>query len=455
MSDPSRQGVLFAEGFSKPVWAAFDAEAVSSDGGAVLLGALDRRRRLCERLASCMSDEREPGRVSHELLELLRQRVYAQALGYADGNDAARISGDPALKVACGRSALGPDDLASQPTLSRFENAVSARELLAMMKVLQGEAIDRLARQQSCPRRIVIDLDPTVDPAHGEQQGVLFNGFYDTHCYVPLLGFLSIEGEPDQQLFLARLRPGNASAHRAALRPLRNVVAALRRRFPKARLLVRLDAGFASPRVFALLRELRVQYVVSLHYSSILTRWAAPALARARRRAERSGYAETEFAERRYKTVRGKHEERVLLRAQVLPHPTRRWKDNPRFVATNLTEPPERAYARYCGRGDAENRIKELKHDLEIDRTSCSRFLANQLRVLIAATAYSLFQEVRLRLRGTDLADAQAGRLRLALLRIGARVTESARRIVLHLAAAHPWQSLWRRMALRAGALTG
>jgi hypothetical protein len=455
MSDPSRQGVLFAQGFSKPVLVAFDAEAVSSDGGAVLLGALDRERDLCEGLAACVADAREPGKVSHELLDLLRQRVYSQALGYADGNDAARLAGDPALKVACGRSARGPDDLASQPTLSRFENAVSARELLAMAKVLEGEAIERLARQQASPRRIVIDMDPSVDPAHGEQQGVLFNGFYDTHCYLPLLGFLSLEGEPDQHLFLARLRPGNAPAHRAALRPLRSVVAALRRRFPRARLLIRLDAGFAAPRVFSLLRELRLEYVVSMHYSSILQRWAGRFLSRARGRARKSSHAETEFAERRYKTVRGKHAERVILRAQVLPHPKRGWKDNPRFVATNLKGSPRRVYELYCGRGESENRIKELKHDLEIDRTSCSRFAANQMRVLITAAAYSLYQEMRLRLRGTELADAQVGRLRIALLRIGARVTASARRVVLHLAAAHPWQRLWRRMALRAGALTG
>jgi hypothetical protein len=455
MDDFTRQGVLIAEAFSRPLSAAFDAPAVTSDGGAVLLRCADRRLGLVERLAGCLRDGRKQDRIEHSTLELLRQRVYALALGYSDGNDMHRLREDPALSLAT-RGDFDPSRaLASQPTISRLENAPTPGELLAMADVLAASAVDRVARFHPHPRRIVIDLDPSVDPAHGEQQGVLFNAFYGTHCYLPVLGFLSVPGTAGHHLWLARLRPGGAKAWRATRRALRRLLALLRRRFPGTRLLVRLDAGFMHGRLLDFLEDQGVEYVVGMPTNPRLERFAAKALGRVTARARRTGEEARELRECRYRARHWGRGRRIVLRAEAVPHPGRGVKATPRYVVTNLRVSRERVYATYCERGDSENRIKELKSGLAIDRTSCPRFCANQLRVLLTAAAYALLEELRHQARGTDLERAQVATLRCALLRIGARVEKSVRRFVLHLAAAHPWQSLWRRVALRLGAQSG
>jgi hypothetical protein len=354
------------------------------------------------------------------------------------------------------RGGLDPERaLASQPTMSRMENSPTARELVAMGAVLLRSAVERLAQRDAHPARVVIDLDPSVDPAHGEQQGVLFNGFYGTHCYLPVLGFLSVEGLAGHHLFLARLRPGDARAWRATRRPIREAIRAVRRRFPKARILVRLDAGFARGPLLDFLEKEGVEYLVAISGNARLERLASRALRRASAATARTGEETREVFERRYRARAWPKGRRVIVRAQAVAHPRREVRATARFVLTNMTCSAARAYERYCGRGDAENRIKELKDDLEIDRTSCSRFCANQLRVLLTAAAYALMETLRERARKTELADAQVGRLRTALLRVGARVTASVRRFVLRLAAAHPWAREWRRVALGLGALPG
>ncbi|MBL9086248.1 MAG: IS1380 family transposase [Planctomycetia bacterium] len=272
MSDSTRQSVLFDEGFSRPIVAAFDADGVTSDGGAVLLRAADRRLGLTTALAGCVADDRDSERVVHSLAALIRQRVFSIALGYPQADAARRLRDDPAIGLAVHGGRRGAVPLASQPTLSRLENAPTGRELLAMGDELLRSAVERLARAERHPRRVVIDIDPTVDPAHGEQQGVLFNGFYDTHCYLPVLGFLSAEGRPGHHLFLARLRPGNATAWRATRRPLRAVIRAVRARFPQARILVRLDAAFGRGRLFDLLEDEGVEFVVGMTTNARLER---------------------------------------------------------------------------------------------------------------------------------------------------------------------------------------
>lgn len=453
--DNTTQCWLFGDLAKRPVTVLFDQERGSSDGGAVLLGAADRRLGLSEALAGCIRDSRVTGRVVHEISDLVKQRVYGIACGYPDGNDAARLSSDPVHKLLAGRGPLSEDDLASQPTLSRFENGVDRADLLRMGEALAERVIERHRRRRGGRARVVtIDLDQTDDPTHGQQQLALFNGYYGDWCYLPLLGFISFDDEPDQYLVAAVLRPGNSPDKRGSLGVLSRLLPRLRVAFPKARFRVRLDAGFAAPEVFDFLDEQGdVEYAVAIGKNPILLRKAGKYMAQARRLSKGSQQTEHVYAETLYATKTWPCRRRIIIKAEITRHPGRDPKDNPRFVVTNMTQTPRWVYQDfYCGRGEIENRIKELHHGLEIDRTSCSRFLANQLRVLLTAAAYVLMQELRLRAAGTKLARAQVSTLRDCLIKIGARVGSSVRRIVLHLPESFPFANAWGTVAHSLGA---
>ena len=456
--DNTTQCWLFSDLAHRSVLVRFDQERGSSDGGAVLLGAADRRLGLSEVLASCVRDGRDPLRVVHEISDLVRQRVYAIACGYPDGNDAARLSSDPVHKLLVGRDPVSEEDLASQPTLSRFENGADRADLFRMGEALAERVIERHRRRRRGRARVVtIDLDQTDDPAHGQQQLALFNGYYGEWCYLPLLGFVSFDDEADQYLVAAVLRPGNSPDKVGSLGVLSRLLPRLRAAFPKAHFRVRLDAGFAAPEVFDFLDEQGdVDYAVAIGKNSILLGRAGKHMAQARRLSKASGETEKVYAETFYATKTWPHRRRIIIKAEVTRHPGRDPKDNPRFVVTNMTQTPRWVYEEfYCQRGEIENRIKELHHGLEIDRTSCSRFLANQLRVLLTAAAYVLMQELRLRAARTKLARAQVSTLRDALLKIGARVSTSVRRIVLHMPASFPFTHAWGTVAHSLGASSG
>jgi hypothetical protein len=450
--------LLFSDLFNKPVVAQFDQRDGSSDGGAILLKAADRRYRLMERMAGCLRDQRQPGKVDHALEELLAQRIFGMACGYEDANDAARLSADPVHKMLLGRDPQEGPDLASQPTLSRFENSAGPKDLYRLGKALAESVIERHAhRLHGRARRITIDLDPTDDPTHGTQQLSLFNGYYDTWCYLPVVGFVTFNDEPEQYLFAAVLRPGNATAARGALGILRRTLPLLRQRFRKARIRVRLDGGFAHPQLLEFLdAQPDVEYVVAMAKNAVLKRKAKPAMRQARRLSRQSQKTEHVYGEARYAAKTWPHGRRMIIKAEVVREAGKDPKDNPRFVITNLTQSPQWIYEQvYCQRGDIENRIKELHYGMQIGRTSCSRFWANQLRVLLTAAAYVLMQELRLRAARTDCARAQVGTLRERLLKLGARVIVSVRRIVLHLPTAFPFLHTFRQVALAWGASPG
>lgn len=455
--DNTTQCWLFSDLAKRPVTVRFDQELGSSDGGAVLLGAADQRLGLSEALAGCLRDERDAQRVVHEICDLIRQRVYAIACGYPDGNDAARLSSDPVHKLLVGRDPAGEEDLASQPTLSRFENAADRADLFRMGEALAERVIERHRRRRRGRARVVtIDLDQTDDPAHGQQQLALFNGYYGEWCYLPLLGFVGFDDEADQYLVAALLRPGNSPDKVGSLGVLTRLLPRLRAAFPRARLRVRLDAGFAAPEVFDFLDEEGVDYAVAIGKNSILLRRAGKHMAQARRLSKASEKTEKVYAETRYAAKTWPHRRRIIIKAEVTRHPGRDPKDNPRFVVTNMTQKPRWVYEEfYCQRGEIENRIKELHHGLEIDRTSCSRFLANQFRVLLTAAAFVLMQELRLRAARTSLARAQVWTLRDRLLKIGARLVVSVRRFVIHLPASYPFLTPWGRLATSLGARSG
>jgi hypothetical protein len=442
-----------SEGFTKPVIARFDQPDASSDGGLVLFKALDTQLGLTQRLAACLEDAREPGKVLHETIELMQQRIFGVCAGYADCNDAARLVHDPIHKLMVGRDPISGLGLASQPTLSRFENAVSARELHAMTHVLADTVIAQQRRRlHGRAARITIDLDPTDDPTHGQQEFAFFNGHYDTWCYLPVVATVTFNDEPAQFAVAAVLRPGTAPAGLGARGILRSLLRKLRAAFPTATFRVRLDGGFASAKLFTFLDREDVEYVVGMPSNRRLEKRAQRLMGRARVRARQTGETAHLYGETRYAAKTWTRKRRVIIKAEVVRHPGHTPKNNPRFVVTNLTAPPQAVYELYCQRGDVENRLKELHHGLEMDRTSCSTFVANHLRVLLALAAYILFQELRRRAAKTACADAQVTTLRERLLKLAVWVERSARRIVLHLPTTFPWLPTWRHLARAVGA---
>lgn len=450
------QAVHFPDLFDRPLVAAFDQPHASSDGGAVLLKAVDRRLGLTADLAASLVDVRAPGRVTHRLADLLAQRVFGLACGYADGNDADRLAEDPIQKLLLDRDPIGGQALASQPTVSRFENAVGPRALYQMGRALAATVIDRhQQRLHGRARRITIDLDVTDDPTHGAQQLSFFHGHYDTWCYLPLLAFVTFNDEPEQYLCAAVLRPGNAAAATGAEAVLRALFALVRSAFPHAIVRVRLDGGFAHPALLNWLDAAGVEYVVAMAENAVLTRLVAPLMADVRPAVAATGTTEHLYGETAYAAQSWAHPRRIIMKAEVVALTGREPRDNARFVITNLRQSPRWVYETvYCQRGEIENRIKELHHGLEIDRTSCSRFWANQFRVLLTAAAYVLLQELRLQAARTVYARAQVSTLRERLIKIGVQVVASVRRLVLRLPQAFADADAWTTIARRLGAAT-
>ena len=456
--DKISQTVLFPELFDKPLVATFDREHASSDGGAVLLKAAERVYGLVKGFARCLADRRAPGKIRHTLADLIGQRIFGIACGHPDGNDADHLAEDPIHKLLLGRDPVTGAPLASQPTISRFENGASRTALYRMGRELAACVIERHRRRlHGRARRVTIDLDPTDDRTHGAQQLSFFNGHYRSWCYLPQLAFLSFDREAEQYLCAAVLRPGNAVAADGTLGLLCRLLPLLRSAFPRARFLVRLDGGFATPEIFDFLdAEPRLDYVVAMAKNAVLQRHAEPAMQVARGQSAESEGTEHVYADTRYAAGTWGHERRVVIKAEVVRLGERAPRDNPRFVVTNLRQTPRFIYEKvYCARGDIENRIKELLDGLEIDRTSCCHFGANQLRVLLTAAAYVLMQELRLRAARTSCARAQVTWLRARLLKLGVQVVRSARRLVLHLPRATPHLDAWRHIALALGARAG
>jgi hypothetical protein len=448
--DSTTERLFFPDIYDKPVVLEFDQRNGSSDGGAVLLKAAERRYGLIAGMAGCVRDDRQAGKVDHSLPDLFAQRVFSIACGYADANDSARLATDPIHKMLVDRDPVTGLDLASQPTLSRFENSVGPRQLYRLGETLASSVIERHAKRLDGRARLVtIDLDPTDDPTHGAQQLSFFNTHYDSWCYLPMMGFVTFNDEAEQYLCAAVLRPGNVTATAGAVGILRRLMRLIRSSFPKARIRVRLDGGFAHPGLLDFLdAESGVEYVVAMASNAVLERKAEEAMQYARVLAGITGQTDHVYGEANYAAGSWEHERRVIIKAEVVYGEGKEPKDNPRIVITNMKQSPQWLYENvYCQRGEIENRIKEL-HALEIDRTSCNRFWANQFRVLLTAAAYVLMQELRLRAAGTDCARAQVLTLRERFLKLGAWVMVSMRRMVIHLPESFPFFAAFRYVAL-------
>ena len=402
----------------------FDAPDISSDGGLLLLRKTDERWGLTRRFAGCLGDSRRQASVRHSAWKMLAQRVAGVCLGWEDCNDFDALKSDPLYTVCLN------DVPAPQPTLSRFENTVSHRALYRMSEELVGFFVDR--HKGKAPRRIVLDLDATDDPAHGQQEFEFYHGFYETHCFLPLLVFAEVDGAP-MELLAAVLRPGNSHAGRRSAAVLRRMVRILSQAFPVTQILIRADAGFALPEMYALCDELHLSFLISLPKNSRLNEMSEGLMRESRAAALASGAKSRLFGELQYAAATWPSARRVIVKAEVMPK-----GDNPRYVLTNLQGDPEELYTLYVQRGESENRIKELKLDLLSGRTSCHRFSANCFRLLVHGLAFVLLSLVRELLAGTELESRTMGQIRLKLLKVAAIVELSTRRILVRLPRGHP-----------------
>jgi hypothetical protein len=436
-STPGRISFLTRAGV--PLVAAFDGGRLTSDGGLPWLAEADGALGLCATLARCIPDWRR-GPVIHTLETLVRQRVFQIACGYEDQDDADTLRSDPLLKLVCGRLPDSGVPLASQPTMSRLENHISrhtAERLAAALVELYVHARGR----HGPPRRILLDFDGTDDPAHGEQEGVTFHGYYDQYMYHPLLVFDGDTG----QVITAVLRPGNAHGSRFAVLVLRRLVRRLRAAWPGIVIDLRADSGFAIPRLYAWCEASAVTYTIGLVPNPTLERLAAPLRVEAEAQSAAADGAKVRLVEEtRYQAGSWSQPRRVVYKAEVLAK-----GPNTRFVVTTHTEAPPVVYDTYVDRGQSENFIKDYKNALAADRLSDHRFWANQFRLLLHAAAYWLLHTLRGWLATTEAARYQFDTLRLRLLKIGGRVWELGGWVRLALAASHPAAPLWRHLAIR------
>jgi hypothetical protein len=426
---------------SRKITAAFDAGMLSSDGGVMLLREAERRLGIADRLAALVPDRRDPTRVTHSLADMIRARIFAIACGYEDCNDfdADRLRHDPAFKLACGRLPQTGADLASQPTLSRLENASELRDAIRLTYALVDQWMASYAKP---PASVTLDIDDTCDVVHGQQQLSLFNAYYDERCFLPIHVYDTATGRPVAVV----LRPGKTPSGREVRGHVRRLVRHIRRSWPATRIMLRGDGHYARPEAMDWCEDNGVTYLFGLTGSRPLTAKVEATTDAVRTcRALEDADAVRDFAETRHQAKGWRRERRAVARIEA----TRLGLDI-RFVVTNIEKASPRVVyeALYCARGQAENLIKAHKTHLASDRTSCRRALANQVRLVLHTAAYWLLLTVRDAIpSGLDMARAEFSTIRLRLMKIAVRVTETASRVRLAFAAACPQAALFRGIA--------
>ena len=420
-----REHLTFSFHPSKDVVADFRGGQISSDAGLLPLIDLDRRLGWTARIAEVLDDSREAGKVEHDLTQLVRQRLFGLVAGYEDCNDHTRLRHDPILKVAAGKTLQQP--LASQPTLGRLENAVTAREVAQLNRLLVEQFLQVHGERRM--DRLVLDIDPTADPCHGHQQLALFNGFYHQYMYLPLLVYERESG----MLLGVRLQSGNAFPAARAAQLLGPIVRRLRKQWPQARIIVRGDASFGCPQMYRFCESNGLGYLFGLKATDPLKKRTDRALAWVKERLQRTGEPQRRVGGFRHKAGSWTHARRILYKVEANAEGTNR-----RFGITNLAGPAADLWPVYNDRGTAETFIDEFKNGLKMDRLSCKRFVANAFRLALTAVAYNLMRVFHDALVGTELEGASIETIRSRLLKIGARVRQTVRRIWVHLSSAFP-----------------
>jgi DDE family transposase len=416
--------------------AAFDGGRITSDAGLVWLSKMDEELGLCEAISECVPEWRKR-RGRHSLLSLLRQRVFQIACGYEDQNDSNTLREDPWLKLCCGSLPESGEDLASQPTICRLENAATRSSCRRIAEVLFGLYLAE-REKDGVPQRVLLDFDATDDPTHGEQEGSYYHGYYRQHIYHPLLVF---DGESGH-LITALLRAGNTHASNSSVAILKRIVSRLRERWPEVEIELRADAGFAVPALYDYCEDEGIAYTIALITNERLLEMAGDLLEEATEQYERTARKARLFGEDLYEAASWPKKRRVVYKAEVLQKGTNR-----RFVLTTRNDEPKALYEFYAQRGEGENWIKDFKLHVKADRLSCHRFIANQFRLLVHAAAYWLMDALRRKLIASGSRRMQLDTLRLRLLKIGGRVRELATKVGLHLASGHPGQSLWNALS--------
>jgi hypothetical protein len=437
MTECSQETFAFTVPFSRRVEAGFTAVQVSSDGGSLLLREADRRISLLGRLVACFTDGRLALLVKHPLSEMLAQRIYGLALGYEDLNDHKQLRSDPLLALLSGKRELD-EPLAGKSTLNRLE--LTGRSARYHKISYSAEAVDRLLvdlfleSHTTPPAEIVLDLDATDIPLYGHQPERFFHGYYDSYCYLPLYIFAG------DQLLCARLRPANKDAAAGSVEEVERIVTQVRERWPETRIVLRADSGFCREELMAWCEANLVDYAFGLARNQRLAKIVGAQMHQARLLHQATGKAARVFAEFAYRTHKSwSCSRRVVAKAEYLDK-----GENPRFVVTSLTAeqwPAQELYEKfYCARGEMENRIKE-QMCLFADRLSTDEMKGNRLRLYFSALAYTLMEALRrLGLQATEWAEAQVDTIRLKLLKIGALVRVSARRVMLQLSSTYPWK---------------
>ena len=449
MTECTQSTFEFAAHFSRQVVARFDGGTITTDGGGLLLRETDRRLNLLPRLAECFLDGRNPLLVEHTVEQLISQRIYGLALGYEDLNDHEQLRQDPLLRVLAGKADVEDSPLAGKSTLNRLELSDGTPNRYKKITFWKDSIDELLVKvfvesHAAAPEQIVLDVDATDLPLHGEQEGRFFHGYYDSYCYLPLYIFCG------DQILCARLRQSNSDAAAGSLAEIQRIVAQIRAAWPKVRIILRGDSGFCRNELMSWCEANRVDYVFGLARNQRLRRIIGPQMWEATQQWGTTGKPARVFTEFSYQTRKRKNggwdrERRVVAKAEHIDG-----KENPRFVVTSLKAEEWAAQALYeelyCARGEMENRIKE-QFSLFADRVSSETMRANQMRMYFSTMAYVLVCGLRrLGLKGTEMETAQAATIRTRLLKIGAQVRVSVRRVYLAMAASYPWADLFVRV---------
>jgi hypothetical protein len=432
----------------REIRAQFDGGAISSDGGGLLLREVEKRIGILHQFATCFTDYRNPDLIDHPVKELVAQRVYGLALGYEDLNDHEELRNDPLLAVLVEKGDLGEKALAGKSTLNRLEliGETASRKERYKKIVLDHGAVDRLLVEvfleahREEPKEIILDLDATDDPLHGKQEGRFFHGYYGQYCYLPLYVFCG------EFLLCARLRSSNIDASSGSVEELQRIVAQIRAVWPQVHIVVRGDSGFCREELMSWCEAQGVDYLLGLAKNDRLKADIAKEMEEAKAQYQETGRAARLFKEFVYQTRKSwSCTRRVVAKAEHLEK-----GENPRFVVTSLNReawPAQELYEQhYCARGDMENRIKEQLM-LFSDRTSTHYLRSNQLRLYFSSIAYVLLQMLRrLGLQGTELAQAQCSTIRLKLLKIGALIRITIRKVWISLAGGYPHVALFQQI---------
>lgn len=445
MTECTQNSFEFQGHFSRAVRAQFDGGAMTSDAGGLLLREVDRRMNLLPRLAQCFLDGRDPARVEHTVGQMVAQRVYGLALGYEDLNDHEQLRQDPLLKLLAGQPDLD-QPLAGKSTLNRLELSTGSPDRYKKITFWK-QAIDELLVEvfveahTSTPQEIVLDIDTTDVALHGDQEGRFFHGYYDHYCYLPLYVFCG------EHLLCARLRPANIDASAGSLSEIRRIVEQIRKHWPQVRITLRGDSGFCRDELMSWCENNGVDFVFGFARNPRLRALVADALIQAQQQWEQTRKPARVFVEFSYETTSGSWSQarRVVAKAEHIEG-----KENPRFVVTSRSTqdwPAQKLYEElYCARGDMENRIKE-QFVLFADRVSAETMRANQLRLYFSSMAYVLLSGLRrIGLKATELATAQAATIRLRVLKIGALVRITVRKVWISLPRSYPWPDLFAQL---------